>query len=64
MTELVNILHIIALIIFSQLELAVAVLTACGVVGGVCMCVCPYVCAHLHILLPSHWCQAETEKER
>lgn len=49
-TELVNILHIIALIIFSQLELAVAVLTACGVVGGVCVHMlvrtCTYCCPH------------------
>lgn len=48
-TELVSILHIIALLIFSQLELAVAVLTACGVVGGVCVCVsiCLHTFAHI-----------------
>lgn len=48
-TELVSILHIIALLIFSQLELAVAVLTACGVVGGVCMCVFARVHMFAHI---------------
>lgn len=48
--------------IFSQLELAVEVLTACDVVGSVCMCVC--VCKRMHILLLWHWCQPETERER